>query len=197
MAKKKYKKSVILFLTVVYVLFFLLVLLISYSDPKTIKSYEGQDIYIQKTYLDKDKFGEKVYHTGINAGHFMPEYLEIPYRFTDFNFFLFDGTASLLQSAVTYVLDLMFDDADFYEEAKQNEISLHDFMADEDKSEFEFSKGNYICRLVQSRQYPRCFGVLCSSDQDKTLRYLYFEEWEKPEYPPRKEYIISCTNCPW
>ncbi len=167
------------------------------------KKYHDIEIYIQQKYLDKDVFGEKVYHTGIDANFFLPKYEDIEYNYSEIDFYIFSGTATLSNTAVTFALDLKFDDKEKYESAKQNELSTREFMTEyEDKKwnenpVFEFTIGDFVCKTVYDDDYPRRFGLICLNDNSLVLRYLYFEEWESPEYVKDSNYIFNCTNCPW
>ena len=204
---KKAKKTLIIISIVLAVILGLNMLLVLYersTAEKFIKRYHGFEIYSQQRYLDKEEFGEKVYHTGVNAKYFLPEYEEIEYNYSDINFCIFDGTATLTQTAVSFALDLRFSGEDEYELAKQNELSTCNFMTKyegkrwhEKDPVFEFEIGNFICKTVSSDNYPCRFGLLCFNDNDSTLRYLYFEEWESPEYIKNAKYIQSCTECIW
>lgn len=200
--KGKYKIAKVW--AILTVLAFILICVVSLSDRFALKKYHDVQIYSEKTYLDKDKFGEKVYFTGLGARSFLPEFSEITYDYSDIDFYLFNGTATSSNTAVTFVLDLKFEDAERYEEAKQTELSCHAFRTEyADKKWldcvplFEFSEGSYVCKTVQNDHYPSRFGLLCYSDDNNSLRYLFFEEWEASGYIQSKEYIIECTNCPW
>lgn len=168
-----------------------------------IRKYHDIEIYIQQKYHDKDAFGEKVYHSGVGADYFLPKYEEIEYNYSDIDFYIFDGTATLSKTAVTFVLDLKFNDKTEYESAKQNELATHDFMTEYEgkkwyeKPVFEFNIGDYLCKTVDGNGYPSRVRLICLNDYNYVLRYLIFEEWESPEYVKDADYILSCTNCPW
>lgn len=167
------------------------------------KKYHDIEIYIQQKYLDKDVFGDKVYHSGAGAKFFLPKYEDIEYSYSEIDFYIYDGTATLGNTAVTFALDLKFDDKQKYESAKQNELSTREFMTEyEDKKwnenpVFEFKIGSFNCKTVKDEGYPRRVRFICSNDSNFVLRYLIFEEWESPEYVKNSNYIFNCTNCPW
>lgn len=102
-------------------------------------------------------------------------------------------------TAVTCVLDLDFENIDRYKEVKSMELTTRSFASESIgfNSALEFVVGNFVCKTVQNEKYPRQFGIICYNDNDSIMRYLYFEEWESPEYAKDKDYIIKCTNCPW
>ena len=167
------------------------------------RKYHDIEIYIQQKYRDKEAFSEKVYHSGAGADYFLPKYEEIEYNYSDIDFYIFDGTATLIRTAVTFVLDLKFSDKNEYEAAKQNELLTRSFRTEYkekkwyEKPVFEFDIKNYHCKTVDGKGFPCYFGLICLNDTDYVLRYLFFEEWESPEYVKDADYILSCTNCPW
>lgn len=168
-----------------------------------IRTYHDIEIYTLQKYHDKDTFGEKVYHSGVGADYFLPKYEEIEYNYSDIDFYIFDGTATSSKTAVTFVLDLKFNDKTEYESAKQNELITRDFMTEYDGKKWyenpvvEFNIGNYFCKTVDGTGYPSRVRLICLNDNNYILRYLIFEEWESPEYVKDADYISSCTNCPW
>ncbi len=170
------------------------------NEPRT---YNDVNIYIEQKFYNEEEFGEKVYHTGISAMNFIPEYEEIEYDYSYIKFYIFDGTATMTKTAVSFVLDLYFSDKNVYQSAKTNELEQHIFMTDYsgkkwyENPEFEFSIGDFFCKIVYNDNYPRRYGLICSNDNNFILRYLFFEEWEGPEYVQSKDYIKKCTNCPW
>ncbi|MDE6790937.1 MAG: hypothetical protein K2J61_04365 [Clostridia bacterium] len=170
---------------------------------KDIKRYHDIEIYIQQKYLDKEEFGEQVYYTGAGVDYFIPKFEEIEYNYSDIDFYIFDGTATLSHTAVTFALDLKFSDKNEYESAKQNELSTRTFMteyAEKKQNEnpvFEFNLGNFSCKTVDGSGFPRRVRFICLDDSNYVLRYLVFEEWESPEFVKDATYILNCTNCPW
>lgn len=104
---------------------------------------------------------------------------------------------------MTFALDLKFNDKDNYESAKQNELSTRIYRTEYEEKKwnehpvFEFKIGSFLCKTVYDEDYPRRFGIICLNDNSLVLRYLYFEEWESPEYVKDADYIFNCTNCPW
>ena len=135
--------------------------------------------------------------------HFLPRYEDVQYNYSDIDFYIFDGTATMDKTAVTFALDLSFDNIDAYNEAKSSELESRTFMTDYsennryENAEFEFTTGDFSCKTVYDDDYPRRFELICFNDGTYTLRYLFFEEWEAWEYAQDKDYIINCTNCPW
>lgn len=198
------RKAIVSLSIVVIIIFGLTILLILYSgyaDKKYVKRYHDIEIYSQQKYLDKDEFGDRVYHTGVGAKYFLPKYDEIEYNYSDINFCIFDGTATMTYTAVSFVLDLKFNDKVDYESAKQNELSTRNFMAEDEGKRWheknpEFELGDFVCKTVSDSKYPRCFGLLCFNENKSVLRYLYFQEWES-DYIKNAEYIKSCSNCTW
>ena len=167
------------------------------------KAYNDESIYTEQKFYCVDEFGQKVYHTGISAMYFIPEYEKLEYEYDYLEFYIFDGTATMVKTAITFVLDLYFNDQDAYKSAKDNELETRTFMTEYpakkwyENPEFEFSIGDFFCKTVYDDNYPRRFGLICYNDDNFVLRYLYFEEWEAPEYVQNKDYIAKCTNCPW
>lgn len=170
------------------------------DDPKT---YNDTDIYMELKFYNEEDFGQKVYHTGISAMNFIPEYEDLKYDYSSIDFYIFDGTTTMDKTAVSFVLDLHFNDQNAYQSAKNNELESQIFMMDyPDKKwyedpEFEFSISDFFCKTVYNDNYPRRFGLICYNDNNFILRYLFFEEWEASEYVQDKDYIAKCTNCPW
>lgn len=168
-----------------------------------VRDYHDIEIYTQQKYLDKEVFESKACSTGYNANYFLPKYEEIEYNYSDIDFYLFDGTATMARTAVTLVLDLQFSDKAEYESAKQNELTMRNFRTEyEDKKwydrpVFEFNIRDFFCKTVYGEDYPCRFGLICLNDSNYILRYLYFQEWESPEFVKDADYIYRCTNCPW
>lgn len=191
-------------LPIVYVFILFSALLIAdWRSDKDIKRYHDIEIYIQQKYHDKDEFGEKVYYSGVGVDYFMPKFEEIEYNYSDIDFYIFNGTATLSKTAITFALDLKFSDKDEYESAKQNELSTRTLMSEYEAKEgdkepvFEFNLGNFSCKTVEGNGYPRRVRFICLDDSNYVLRYLVLEEWESPEFVKDADYILSCTNCPW
>lgn len=201
-------KAVIVAVLPIAIFIFLIMgmLIADERSNKDIKTYHDIEIYTQQKYYDKDEFGEKVYHSGAGVDYFMPKYEEIEYNYSGIDFYIFDGTATLSKTAVTFALDLKFSDKDEYESAKQYELSTRTFMMEYEAGKrdqwdkdpvFEFNLGNFSCKTVDGNGYPRRVRFICVDDSNYVLRYLVFEEWESPEYVKDADYILSCTNCPW
>lgn len=173
------------------------------TDKNRIKTYHDVNIYMEKTYFETKELGEKVYHTGINSKQFIPSYNDLSYHYSSIDFYIFDGTATLTDTAVTIALDLFFDDENVYATAKQTAMESNFFMSESEKAEnisssqLDFTIEDFECKTVEDDGFSRRFGLLCFSDEKRILRYLYFEEWESPEYLKSKNYIWECSNCPW
>jgi len=167
------------------------------SDKRNIQEFHDLDIFLEKKFLNRDQFGENIYHSGINAEKFFPVVENSDNRKFEMDFYIFDGTATLGSTAVTFALDLEFAMGEDYLEMKSIELSSRDFETDLSGLIREFSMGNFICKIIKSDEYPRRFGLICYNDKDSIMRYLYFEEWESPEYEKNQDYIMRCTNCPW
>lgn len=169
-------------------------------------TYHSAEIYTQQQFYDEEMVGKKVSSSGGYARHFLPEYEGIEYNYSSVDFYIYDGTTTLTRTAVTFALDLQFDDENDYLTAKQSELSANNFMTEyngddlflfEAKPETEFSYGDFTCKIVENADYPRRCGIICFNDEDYVLRYLYYDEWEAPEQVPQVDYIVKCTNCPW
>ena len=206
--KGQKRKSVLIVIPIILAfilgLNLLLLLFDSCTSEKYTKRYHDVEIYLQQKYRDKEEYGSKIYSSGGNANLFLPEYKELKYNYSDMDFYIFDGTGTMTYTAVTFVLDLKFSDKNEYEAAKQNELSTRSFRTEyegkrwlEKDPVFEFNLDNFFCKTVLNNDYPRRFGLICFNDSYYVLRYLYFEEWESPEYIKDKDYILKCTSCPW
>ena len=196
------RKAVLSIILVLVVLLFGFLIVAGVSDAHDYKAYHDINIYIQQQYHNKEVFGDKVYSLGVSADNFMPEYDEIEYNYSDIDFYIYNGTATMTKTAVTFALDLKFNDKDEYESAKSFELSAREFMTEykgkqPNKSIFEFELGDFLCKTVEGNGYPRCAGFICLNDSKLVLRYLIFEEWESPESVKDARYISGCTNCPW
>ena len=53
------------------------------DDPKT---YNDTDIYMELKFYNEEDFGQKVYHTGISAMNFIPEYEDLKYDYSSIDF---------------------------------------------------------------------------------------------------------------
>ena len=198
------RKTTVLSMILILLIIILNVALCFAGCSDASKKYHDIDIYIHQTYHDIDALGEYVYRSGSGADYFLPKYEEIEYNYSDIDFYIFDGTATLTRTAVTFVLDSKFDDEAEYETAKQNELSTREFMTEyKDKKwfdrrpVFEFTLGDFLCKTVNGNGYPRRVRLICMNDSSFILRYLIFEEWEAPERIQSPDYIKSCSNCPW
>lgn len=181
---------------------------ISYLNSREVL-YHDRNIFIERDFLDKENYNSAIYSSGVIADRFFPIYDEIKFKYDEINFYIYSGHRNLTHTGVTFSLDLIFDNENEYDEAKNTVLNYYNFLKLEDispeysgphKPQVIFEIDNFVCKIVNEgdyTKYPSYFGMICYNDKEKVLRYLFFRELESPEYVQSVEYIKKCSNCPW
>ncbi len=114
------------------------------------------------------------------ANEDLPKYKDISYKYSHFSIVLFET------EAITLVVKY---DEETYEKEKEKLTEKYEFLdhkvvSDFDKSkyyipEYEFSINNYDFKVADSKDnyeadYPKSFGMIGISDEEKSIAYLYF-----------------------
>ena len=109
----------------------------------------------------------------------LPEHQDISYKYNNFSVVLFETD--------TITLEVDYDE-EIYEKEKEKLTQIYKFLdqkvvskSDESKyyiPEYEFSINSYSFRVVDENdnykaQYPKSFGIIGTSDEKKSIVYLY------------------------
>lgn len=173
------------------------------------RRYDDVDLYKNRVFLDEEKFDSRFNYTAKLADKFLPSYEEIDFGYSDIGFYIYDGSPNITKTALTFVLELKFDNDTAYSAAREEILGSYTLMTEEDvqsksslrEVKYELEVGSFECVTVNGDGYtkfPEYYGLLCFNDSGKTIRYLYFRELEAPEsFHGDSEYVIECTNCDW
>lgn len=157
---------------------------------------------------------QKYLNSGTNidtdAKNFMPKLEELP-KYQDISYKYNHSSIILFESdAITLVVEY---DEETYEKEKEKLTEKYKFLdqkvvSDFDKDkyyipEYEFQINNYDFKVVEESdnykaKYPKSFGIIGTSDEEKSIAYLYFydsdldyieEDNESPMVDFVKEYF--------
>lgn len=162
---KMRKKYYLIFISILILIFFGIV----YSNATSIKKYLNNGTNID-TYA-------KDFMPAIED---LPEYQNISYKYNHFSLVLFET------EGITLIVKY---DEETYEDEKKKLAEKYEFLDhkvfsifDQSKyyiPEYEFSINNYIFKVADSSEnyqaaYPKSFGMIGISDEEKSIAYLYF-----------------------
>ena len=196
-------------------MFFVIILiltLLSSCDSQEDSKIRISDInmFITEEYLSEDRYNEEVEwwkrEAGVLAKDLFPEYDEIEYDYSDINFYIYAYMGLFNYPDASFVLELKFDNAEKYAEAKADIHTIYKFLENPVNLEMpacEYTVGNYLVRiLTEGEQYdnfPHYVYTICENDDECILRYMFLYSSEQDAINV-KDFIYDIengTNCEW
>lgn len=186
-------------------------LLIESGNGKEI-IFHDVSIYEKQKYKDESEPSYKMCDFATASEEFIPAFDKITYEYSAMDYYMYDGQSNLTDSSVSIVLDLQFDSYDNYNKAKDDALKTYPFLDItcveemylkyyEECAVFEFDLGSFHCQIVGDETFeciPGTTGIICYSDENMILRYVYFKDiafaWELES---EMSYIKDCTSCKW
>ena len=160
---------------------------------------DNLDLYINDNFESISNYD--IYkRTSNNCKSYFPKYENFEYKEFVYGFYVFDGSSTLLQTSISFVLELRFLDAIAYENFYDYEINRVDYNDD-----FIVEYKDYSCLITDEDNFTFCyydqhipfqFGMLCMNKNKLSARYVYFRECES-QVDKHFNIVFENTNCDW
>ena len=176
----------------------LIVLLINVDDASKLNKHEDIQSYIDDNYEQLFK-GNTYKATAEQSKLYIPKYSELLYNKYVSSFYIFDGSATIIESYVSFVLELKFDSLNIYNDFIDYEHIRHKY------SGFDITYNDYYCRSTYDENIsyfgykqtlPYMTGIFCVNREKLIVRYIYFNSFDSHNIRDLNEYFIY-TNCEW
>ena len=168
------------------------------------------ETYYSDDYVEGDDYWK--YPEGRNAHDFFPSYDEIEYAYSDINFYVYACSDFFDYPDTTIVLELKFDNAQAYNNAKQDIYSTYTFLQNSVEDDMwlsltvmpqaEFTIGNYKVKIItqgEENDFPHNVYAICENQSEWVIRYLYVYDLDQDALDEDDfiDGIIDNSNCDW
>ena len=180
--------SLFIFFVVVLMGFGVYGKLVTYHDVNIYKD----SLYTQFSYIDikdEDTYFKKATE---ESNKFFPKYEDIDYKYSSLDFYIYDGSGYYTE-AITYTLDIYFDDINIYNEEKKEIINKYNNCI----GQIKITKGSYECLSIDDEScsnFRKSCSILCLNDNSLCIRMVYYQSVSIGDYI---DDMLSCTSCSW
>ena len=162
-------------------------------------TYNDINLYAEDAYFNLST-DEDYLFVSKKCSEYLPKSEGFKYWDNIKGFYIHDGAKTLTLTAISFVLELQFENTKEYEDFLKEE---HDRWSYTDK--FNIQKNAYHCFITESQDItydtndnglPLTFGMVCENKQDLVVRLIYYSDMEgllKEDF----EYFFKTTNCEW
>ena len=199
--KNNLKKVLIISIVFACILLFNLgILLFTPWEESQISKYDNINLYINNSYDTLSEY-DLYQRTSANCKKFIPAYKDFEYKQHITGFYVFDGTKTYTRTAISFVLELQFDDIKSYEQFLSYEYDRQKYT-----NNYEITYIDWTCLAVSDenltyyayqKSIPYQFGLLCKNEKKLKIRYVYFRECELSSVDNKFRQVFKDTNCTW
>ena len=187
----------------------MILVLCSCGSAKNATRINDISIFVNEEYVSFDSTDPNVEWwkktPGRNAKRFFPSYEEIVYEYANIEFYIFAYLGVTFPDA-TFVLEMQFDDASKYEEAKADIYALYDFLEKPVRKTMpacEYTVGDFVIKILTQGEdrdsFPHSVFAICENDNENIMRYMYLycEDIDAIATSDFVNGVKNRTNCEW
>ena len=190
--------------------------LTSCHEPIETENIRDLNLYINEDYAKPfEENGESIWwkkEAGLCAKEFFPKYDEIEYSYSSIDFYVYAYNNHNQFLDVAFVLELTFDNAEEYEETKNNVYSSYSFLEkrvrDDDGIGYampapEFQSKNFLVKIItegeEKDDYPKRICAIGLNDEKYILRYIFLYDSNTSDVSEElfKNRLTSTCNHNW